>query len=92
MGETPVDAAIRESREEVGLNLLQDGLMLRAKILYEGENQRDNIHLFEYSFERIPSVTIDHKGVESFAWISKEEIGTYNILEPIFPYVQEALA
>ena len=91
MGETPVEAAIRESREEVGLRLRSDQLILRAKILYEGENQKENIHLFEYCFEHIPEITIDHKEVEDFRWVSQEELKQYYILEPIYPYVYAAL-
>ena len=89
--ETPVQAAIREAQEEVGLNLLSENLLLRATFLYEGEDQRDNIHLFEYHFDTEPLVTIDHREVEAFRWVSKEELANYTIFGPIVPYIHEAL-
>jgi len=88
---THKQAAIRESQEEVGLTLLPENLLLRAKFLYEGEDQRDNIHLFEYRFETKPQVHIDHREVESFCWVSKEELSKYTLFEPITPYIHEAL-
>ena len=88
--ETPIQAAIREAKEEVGLNLLSDQLLLRAKFLYEGEGQRDNIHLFEYRFETKPQVQIDHREVEDFCWVSKEELSQFIIFDPILPYIHEA--
>ena len=89
--ETPVQAAIREAQEEVGLTLQADNLLLRAKFLYEGEDQRDNIHLFEYRFDKKPQIHIDHREVEDFRWVSKEELSQFNIFGPILPYIHEAL-
>lgn len=90
-GETPIEAAVRESKEEAGLTLHPENLLLRAKILYEGENQRDNIHLFEYAFDTRPSIHIDLREVEDYCWVSKEDVHKYTILDPILPYVHEAL-
>ena len=89
--ETPVQAAIREAKEEVGLTLRPENLILRAKFLYEGEDQRDNIHLFEYHFDEKPMVHIDNREVEAFCWVSKETVSQYRIFGPIESYIHEAL-
>ena len=89
--ETTVQAAIREAQEEVGITLLSENLLLRATFLYEGEDQRDNIHLFEYRFETKPKVQIDQREVEAFCWVSKEDLSKYTVFGPILPYIHEAL-
>ena len=91
-GETPTEAAIREAREEVGLELATEDLLLRAKIIFEGENQKDHIHLFACNLSTKPAISIDHKEVESYAWVSKEELSSYTILTPIKPYIEAELA
>ena len=90
-GETPLEGAIREAREEVGLVLSPEDLILRAKIIFEGENQKDHIHLFECTLSQQPTITIDHKEVETYAWVSTEELSSYTILSPIKPYIEAAL-
>ena len=89
--ETPIQAAQREAKEEVGIVLKEENLLLRAKFVYEGEDQKDHIHLFEYRFETKPTVVIDQREVEDFRWVSKNDLHKYTIFGPIVSYIHEAL-
>jgi len=90
-GESPMEAAVREVREEIGVHLESKNLRLNAKILYEGENMRDHIHLFSYRFARRPTIHIDHKEVEDYRWVDKENVQKHILFEPIIPYIYTAL-
>ena len=90
-GESPLQAAVRELREEVGLHIQPQDLRFSAKILYEGENKRDHIHIFSHQFSRKPSVQIDNMEVEEYQWVNKENVQQYTLFAPIIPYVFSAL-
>ena len=90
-GESPLEAAIREVEEEVGLFLDPEQLELIQELISTEEYKEDRIHLFMYRFKHKPTVRIDHKEVEDFAWVNKTQLAQYSVFKPIQPIVESYL-
>ena len=89
--ETPIEAAIREAEEEVGLFLDPEQLHFLTQIISTEEYKEDRIHLFTYTFRHKPRVRIDNKEVEDFAWVNKTQLAQYTVFKPIQKIIETAL-
>ena len=82
-GEAPLEAALREVQEEVGLLLVPDKMTFVKVLMNTSEYKKDHIHLFEYHLNAFPEVVIDNREVVDFNWISKREISDFPLFDPI---------
>ena len=82
-GESPLEAAIREVKEEVGLILQKEKVKFLKVILNTTEYKKDHIHLYEYRMEVIPEVIIDDREVVDFQWIKVSDVETMPLFFPI---------
>ena len=89
--ESPLEAAIREVEEEVGLFLDPEQLQFVQKIISQEDYKEDHIHLFVYRFRHKPSVRIDYKEVEDFVWVDKKLLAQYPVFKPIEPFIKSYL-
>ena len=82
-GETPLEAAAREVKEEVGIFLTHDQMLFRKVILNTSEYKKDHIHLFECRLSKLPKVVIDNREVVDFSWLSRSDIREFPLFDPI---------
>ena len=91
-GEAPLDAAVREAREEIGLTLdpaqltlAQETTMLHAYLL-------DHARIFAVELEDMPSLAIDHREIVEAVFHTPE--AALNLRMPPFVrlYLSSALA
>ena len=89
-GETEIEAAVREVREELGLELAMTGPVYydRNQFLHQGEMQDNTDFLFRAKCRReeprLIGVTADEREImREIRWWSEEEIATSG--EKIFP-------
>jgi len=72
-GETPEQAALRETFEESGLKLSEQNLEY-IKTMYIRTDNRDNIlHLFRASFDILPQITLREEEAVEFTWKPLQE-------------------
>lgn len=75
-GESPIQAALREMKEETGLSVEQ--------LRYVSKYQEDNV--IHFLFEACPKTTEKprpHNEIEDCRWIRAKHLGRENVREPI---------
>ena len=80
-------AAIRETQEEVGINLEPDNVFFKQLILSTIEYKFDHIYLYESQVESNTDPILDQKEVIDSIWVSKNELNQYDVFSPIKPYL-----
>ena len=91
-GESLVDAALRELREEVGIRTTPDALALWGQYLSLVEYKYDHINLFELQLEAPPEVLLDHREVVWSAICSPAEALAMNLFPALRTYLEDKQA
>ncbi len=73
--EEPILGAIRELREEVGLEPKPEELQGRGFVTEKLGRANVTMHLFEWRPERQPDVTIDEREIIAAHFVTREELG-----------------
>ena len=72
-GESPLNAVIREFREETGIALKENSVGY-IKTVYISDLKKDFIfHIYVYSFDRIPEVVLSEIEHQAFTWRTWQE-------------------
>lgn len=82
-GEKAVTAAVRELREEVGINVREEELQLVLETEHDWENRRDNVSIFALEVAEKPYITVDNREVVSATFYSPAEALAMNLFPPI---------
>ena len=82
-GEEPIEAAVREVKEEVGINLEAQQVNFIKVILNTTEYKKDYIHLFDYRMKSFPRVKIDDREVVDYKWIKVSDAKDFPLFHPI---------
>jgi 8-oxo-dGTP pyrophosphatase MutT (NUDIX family) len=85
--ETPVEGAVREVSEEVGLTLRADDLHLVQIIEHTVDHRRDRLHLFETHATAVPAIRIDNREVVEARWVGPSEAQSLNLAPPFRDYL-----
>ena len=80
-------AAIRETQEEVGIDLEPENVFFKKLILSTTEYKFDHIYIYESLADSSTNPTIDQKEVIDSMWVSKNELNQYDVFSPIKPYL-----
>ena len=90
--ETPVDAAVRELREEVGIEARPESLTLFDRYFSLCEFKRDHINLFELELAEQPVVDIDNREVAWATICSAEQALNLNLFPALRCYLEDKQA
>jgi ADP-ribose pyrophosphatase YjhB (NUDIX family) len=82
-GEEARAAAVRELREETGLDARADQLKQVLDVTHDWEGKRDHVEIFALEIEKRPEVHIDHREVVEASWFTKERALALNLFPPL---------
>jgi 8-oxo-dGTP pyrophosphatase MutT (NUDIX family) len=91
-GESPAQAAQRELREEVGIEISSEALRFVREIGTEFEFKRDRCLFFETELAHDPVVRVDGREVEWASFLAPEEALAGRLAPPVREYLDERCA
>ena len=74
-GDTPVEAAMREAREEIGLDAKPERLRLLGETLIRGSRESEYWYGYRYDMETLPDLTPHPEEVAEIKFVSLSELG-----------------
>ena len=83
--ETPVEAAVRETAEEIGLRLEPQDLRLALVAEHLWYNRHDRVHLFEVQLTERPALTLDNRELVEARFVTLAQAQTLDLA----PHLQE---
>jgi len=87
-GETPVNAALREAFEEIGLRLRADDLRPAGVVDHQSDYRRDQVHLFEVYLREEPALTIDNREIVEARFVPLAETQSFALAAPFREYLE----
>ena len=72
-GETPIEAAVRETKEEIGINVYEKDAHFIGKTLRYYEGCPDILYVYLFETNEI-KISIQDEEINDYMWASKEEI------------------
>ncbi len=88
-GEKPVEAAIRELQEEVGVQVIADDLTLVFQAEHFWENRRDNVSIFILETSEKPQITVDNREVLSAKFYPPVQALALDLFPPIVTCIEK---
>jgi len=82
-GETAREAAVRELREEIGVEVKPEQLVQSLELTHDWEGKRDHVVIFTLELDERPSVQVDHREVVEAFWFSPEQVAPENVFPPL---------
>ncbi len=89
--ETAVQAAIRELREEIGIEARPEQLDKVFDQVNEWEGKRDHVEIFTLALDRRPRISIDRREVVSADWYSPRDALELNLFPPIRTVIERVI-
>ena len=81
-GEEPREAARRELREELGLEVAPDDLVLAREMVVEWDFRRERVRVFELRLEAEPVLRIDNREIVAARFVDPQALLAESILPP----------
>lgn len=88
-GETAVDAAVRELKEEINLDVDGSELRLVLDHNHEWHGRPDHVVIFELEVQERPQVTVDRREVVSAEWVTPEVARTRRLFPPLRMVIED---
>lgn len=85
--ESIIQAAVRELKEETGIEIPEKSLRFYKEYINHEEYKEDHIHLFELFLETAPEVKIDNREVIWGEFKTKDQALKYNLFKPVKDYL-----
>ena len=80
-GEEPREAARRELREELGLDVRPDDLVLAREMVVDWDFRRDHVRVFELRLRAEPALRIDNREIVAARFVEPRAL----LAEPVLP-------
>jgi 8-oxo-dGTP pyrophosphatase MutT (NUDIX family) len=90
--ETGREAARRELKEEVALDVAEDALQPALDVTRDWEGKRDRVELFELHVECPPQIAIDNREVVAAGWYTPEEALELDLFPTLREHVEDRQA
>lgn len=87
-GEAPLDAARREIKEELGLDVEEDALVYIGETMQRWEYRRDRVWIFELSLGAAPRLRLDRREVVGAEFMTPEAALALEIAPFIRTYLE----
>lgn len=81
--ESAVKAAVRELREEIGLNVSEDDLNQVLDHTHQWKGRTDHVEFFELEVSVPPVIQVDRREVVSAEWFTPDEALRKNLFPPL---------
>lgn len=88
-GETAAQAAARELKEEVGLEISPEQLRPSVDISHRWEGKQDHVEIFELILDHEPLVMADRREVVEAGFFFEERALELNLFPPIRAHIEE---
>jgi 8-oxo-dGTP diphosphatase len=82
-GESAVDAAQRELREELGVTAPSQDFSLALELTHEWEGKEDHVSIFSLELKSRPHVLLDYREVVEAFWFRPEQVRSLNVFPPL---------
>jgi len=89
--ERPVDAAVRELREEVSLSVDPRQLTLNTDVTHDWQGRRDHVVIFDLDLDAPPCVEVDNREVIAAEFVTKEQALRKNLFPPLRKHIESRL-
>ncbi len=90
--EAPVQAAIREASEELGLQLTLEDLRHALAVEHFWDNRRDKVQIFELEVSDAPKIRIDNREIIEARFVTLEEALSLHLAPHLHDYFQMTAA
>jgi ADP-ribose pyrophosphatase YjhB (NUDIX family) len=90
--ESPTAGAVRELREEVGIEALPEQLVLALDLTHDWEGKRDHVRIYHLDLAQRPRVRIDQREVVQAAWYRPERAVELNVFPPLKRVIETRLS
>jgi mutator protein MutT len=87
-GETAEQTAIREIREETGIQIPKESMSYFGQFYVRYPDMDYNFHIFEYEIDKLPEVKYNPKEHAGYRWVTLEEASQM----PLIPGEEECIA
>lgn len=90
-GESGLDAAIRELREEVGLQVSPDDLTPSIDESHIWEGKRERLQIFQLNMTDEPRIKVDNREVVAATFYSAQEALNLPLFPPLRKHIEQML-
>ena len=87
--ETAREAALRELREEIGLDVTPEKLAHALETTHDWAGRRDHVVIFTLDLDERPQVRLDYREVVEAFWFKPEEVARSDVFPPLKHAIEE---
>ncbi len=91
-GESGRQAAVRELREEVGIDASESDLVAALDEVHHWQGRQDHVQIFHLELSERPVVRVDNREVIGAGWFSPKRALELNLFPPLRRVIEERAA